>query len=91
MSKPVSDDDVMRALALQVAKAARGNTEVDVTTIITKPMWKAFLRAVGEPENSKPTPWLGLNKTIRVWGSKTIVVKSKRMASVSFIPCRMAR
>lgn len=78
------DEAIMCALVKQVAKAANNNSETCVTTFITCPMWNAHLRAVGIPENSEPTKWLGLYDTIRVYGSETIVVESDKIASMSF-------
>lgn len=80
----IKDEGIMCSLINQVQKAANGGSELEVTTFITKPMWRAFLRASGTNPNSKPTEWLGFKKTIRVFGSKTIVTKSKKLASVSF-------
>lgn len=74
----------MCALIGQVAKAANGCAEHNVTTFITKPMWRAFLRATGTPVNSKPTDWIGPKETVRVYGSKTIVVDSNKLQSISF-------
>jgi len=51
--------------------------------MITRPMWNAFLRGVGVPEDSEPTEWKGAHGTIRVWGSETIVVESQEMWSYS--------
>lgn len=79
-----TDREIMCALIGQVAKAASGNAETSVTTIITRPMWNAFLRAVDAPCDTNPTPWLGIEKTFRVYGSETIVVEGEEMASVSF-------
>lgn len=80
----IGDDEILRALINQVLKAAHGRVETEVVTYITKPMWNAFCRATGLPKNSSPTEWLGIHKTIRVFGSHTIVLPSKKMASVSF-------
>lgn len=79
-----SDSEIMRALIGQVAKAANGDSEQRVTTFITKPMWRAFLRATGSPVNAKPTEWQMGPKCMRVYGSKTIVVPSKKLQSISF-------
>ncbi len=79
----MTDDEIMRALIAQVSKAAQGKSELEVTTFITKPLWNAFLRAVGEKPNTKPTKWNGL-ETVRVFGSATIVVPGKKMWSASF-------
>jgi hypothetical protein len=79
------DEQIARALIGQVAStaAAKGYSERQVTTLITKPMWKAFLRGLGEDDNLKPTEWIG-EDTIRVYGSKTILINSRKMFSVSF-------
>jgi len=74
----------MSALIKQVTLAAKGDSELNVVTIITKPMWRAFLRACGGTDFEKgATEWLGIGATYRVYGSKTIVVDSRNMASVS--------
>lgn len=82
---PTEEDDlVMRSLVHQVSKATpRGGTEQDVITFISLPMWKAFCRATGMPETSKPTKWLGPKDTHRVYGSVTVVVPSKAMFALS--------
>lgn len=78
------DDKILVNLIIQVASAVpEKGTELDVTTIITRPMWRAWCRAIRVPEDSEPTDWIGQN-TIRVYGSKTIVVESDIMAAVSF-------
>lgn len=59
--------------------------ECGVTTLITRPLWRVFLREQRLPEDSEPTGWIG-HGTIRVYGSETIVVESEEMKSVSF--CR---
>ena len=79
-----NDNEIMRALINQVMKAAHGKPETEVVTFITKPMWRAFCRATGLPRNSSPTEWQGIKKTIRVFGSHTIIVPGKKLASVSF-------
>lgn len=79
----VSDQQIVSALINQVAKAAGGDSERNITTLISRPMWNAFLRGIGEPEDSAPTDWLGLEKTIRVYGSKTIVIDRDDFWSLS--------
>lgn len=59
------------------------SSEMNVRTVITRPMWNAFCRASGMPENSTPTVWLGPHKTRRVFGSETIVVESDEWWSAS--------
>lgn len=88
----ITDQDIMLALIGQVADAhanLKKNicgpcTEADIQTIISRPMWNAFCRATKMPENSKPTPWLGIHKTRRVYGSATHVVESEHMFSFSY-------
>jgi len=82
MSEDLSE--IMRALINQVTKAADGDVERNVITFITRPMWVAWCRAVGSPEDSEPTDWLGIDKTHRVYGSKTIVIEKPGMESMSF-------
>lgn len=82
----MNDDSIMRALVAQVSAAVprkSGGSEQDVTTLITRPMWEAFLRAVGEPPGTEPSPeW---SKTaVRVYGSCTVVFEAEHMASISF-------
>lgn len=80
----VSDEEIFCALVEQVSKAVpKGGSEQDVRTIITRPMWNSFCRAVEIPENSIPTDHIGI-KSIRVYGSETIVVESEKMAACSF-------
>lgn len=83
--KQISDQDydIVRALVNQVAAAARscGVSEVGVRTYITRPMWKAWLRALDMPEESEPGCW---HSGFRVYGSETIVVESDAFESISF-------
>lgn len=67
-----------------VATGKKSLTEMDVVTIITRPMWRAFCRGCGMPENCNPTEWKGL-ATRRVYGSETIVIESDEMWSASRI------
>jgi hypothetical protein len=79
------DHELTSALIGQVGKAVpKGENELSVTTLITRPMWEAWCRACNLPEDSEPTEWLGSKETIRVYGSRTIVIESDMMASVSF-------
>lgn len=75
--------EISRALIEGVIKAAKGRREDQVTTIITRPMWNAFCKEIGLPENSIPTEWIGKD-TIRVYGSKTIVIESDKLAAISY-------
>ena len=80
----IADDDILRQLIHQVAKAVpKGENETAVTTVVTRPLWNAWCRAAGIPENSEPTGWDGCHAN-RIYGSKTIVVESDAMAAVSF-------
>ncbi len=81
------DQDLMCALVHQVTKAVpkkSGGCESDVTTVITRPLWRRWCRAVGLPKNCEPTGWVGITKTRRVYGSKTIVVESDVEVAISF-------
>lgn len=69
----MTDDEIMRCLIYQVNKAARGRSEREVTTVITLPMWRAFMRATNTPEDTQPTDWKGIHETQRVFGSETII------------------
>lgn len=79
----IKDSDILRALVNQVSKAANGGNETEVVTYITKPMWKRFLKACGLSVLLEPSEWNG-EKTIRVFGSHTIIIDSKELKSVSF-------
>lgn len=61
-------------------------TELDIRTVITRPMWQAFCSAAGISDGPcEPTEWLGPNNTRRVCGSETIVVESDEWWSASWI------
>lgn len=79
----LDDATIARNLMRQVQKAAGDRVETEVRTVITRPMWKAFLRFTGAPEGTEPTAWLGIKNTHRVYGSETIVIESEDMWSVS--------
>lgn len=79
----VTDQQIARALIDQVRKAANGHSEMDVTTLISRPMWYAFNRFTGHPEDTEPTEWQGLKDTHRVFGSRTVVVDRDDMWSIS--------
>ncbi len=74
------DDEVMRALVHQVSKAVpEGGSEQDVLTLITRPMWEIWCRAVGLvggtlPDNGHHT---------RVYGSFTVLIESDQAAAGS--------
>ncbi len=75
------DDEVMRALMQQVAKAVPvGGSERDVLTIITRPMWEMWCRAVGNLADSLPDNGLAGN---RVYGSYTVLIDSAAAESGS--------
>lgn len=82
MKALITDEDIARALICQVARCADGDPETRVTTHVTRPMWAAFCRFVGESPNSEPTPWIGLQKTRRIYGSETHVVESPHMWAI---------
>lgn len=83
------DEEIMCALICQVASALqasdKGNSERDVTTLVTRPLWNQWLRAVGLQQNCTPSEWLGQDFTRRIYGSKTIVLESELFRSVSFV------
>ncbi len=87
-----ADDRIMHALIHQVARAVpAGGTDQDVTTIISTPMWAAWCRAVGKPEDSEPTEWgTGPNHN-RVYGSRTLVVDHPKMLAVSGVLASTAK
>ncbi len=79
-----TDFEIVKALESQVRKAVPSpGSERNVVTFITRPMWNAFLRWLKEPEDSEPTDWLWPKKTLRVWGSRTVVLNCESMASFS--------
>lgn len=74
----ITDDQILRALVGQVAKTVpKGENEHSVETIISRPMWEAFCRGAGLPEDTKPR--LGCS----VYGSETRIVESEAMFSFS--------
>ena len=79
------DREVMHALMGQVASVVKGNakSERDVVTLISRPMWRKWCADVGEPEDSVPGEW---GKSVRVYGSETIIVESEHDFAVSFLP-----
>lgn len=77
--------EILTTLINQVAKAVPdGQSEQAVTTIVTRPMWDQWCKAVGIPIGSSPTDWQLGEGCRRIYGSRTIVVESDVMASVSF-------
>lgn len=79
--------EIMFGLSWQVAQAIpEGGSERDVTTIISRMYWNAFLIGVGMEQGLDPTDWLddSPGRTVRVFGSKTIVVDREDLMSVSF-------
>lgn len=88
----MSDSTIMCALIHQVTKATpAGGTERDVTTIVSRPMWQAWCRSIGAPEDSEPTEWgTGPNHN-RIFGSRTIVVENPKMLAVSGVLASTAK
>ena len=81
--------EITRTLIQQVSKAANGNSETEVVTFITKPMWKAFMKELGHSPNTKPTEWTTIKDTRRVYGSRTIVVSgTRKLESFSILIAR---
>jgi len=80
----IDDAAIISAMIEQVSKAVpKGGNETDVITLVSRPMWRAWCRAVGIPEFSEPTEWKGCH-TFRIYGSRTIIVESEQMAAASF-------
>lgn len=82
-------EEIFRALLGQVIVAMRANrekgvveTERDLRTLISRPMWEAFLQIMGHPPGTNPTDWIGIG-TIRIYGTETIVVESNEMWAVT--------
>jgi hypothetical protein len=86
MKKPTQlDQDIMRQLISRVARSMpKGGSEQDVTTFISRPMWKSWCRAVGIKTNSEPTAWIGV-RSHRVYGSKTIIVEAAHLFAVCVV------
>lgn len=83
INKP-NPDKVMRSLVRQVSKATpRNGSEVDVRTYISQPMWDLFCKATGIPIGTKPTEWIGIKDTCRVFGSETIILDRRDYISWS--------
>ncbi len=88
----MNDNEVMRVLIGQVSKAVpRGGSERDVTTIITRPMWRAWCRAIGIPCECKPCAWGSASNHNRVFGSRTLVVDNPKMLAVSGVLASTAK
>jgi hypothetical protein len=79
----IDDQLILSSLIGQVTKAARGRSEREVKTFITRPFWNLWCKATNIPENSVPTDWTTVN-CIRIYGSETIVVESEKFAAVSY-------
>lgn len=78
--------DIRHQLMNQVCSAVPyGGSERNVTTIITRPLWRMWCESVGLPAECEPTEWLGLLNTRRVYGSRTIVVESEALAALSYV------
>ena len=77
--------DLVFRLIEQVESATpKGKTELDVVTLITRPLWRMWCESVGIPADSEPSKeWCGTG-TKRVYGSRTIVVDSDKLAAISF-------
>lgn len=76
-------NEVISALITQVTncRETKGfQTERDVTTFISRPMWEIFCGCSPAPA---PTKWIGIHNTHRVYGSKTFVVESDTLFSYS--------
>ena len=67
----------------QVQDASKGHDFHQVTTIITRAMWRAYLRGTGRPETDEPNQSPNVHQSRRVAGSHTIVVDQPGMWAVS--------
>ena len=78
--------EIVYALIDGVRKAIpQYGSERDVTTVITRPLWRIWNVGTNSPPDSEPTPWLWPEKCNRVYGSETIVVESEKFEAVSFV------
>lgn len=76
----ITDYDIMRALVAQVQRARRAGGP-RVLTIISRPMWRAWQRAIGEPDY----PGSELTTECRIYGSPVCVIEDHRL--FSFTKC----
>lgn len=81
---PIDDETIARALVQQVLQAAAGTDERFVTTLVTRPLWRLWMRFSELPEDDEPTDWIGFEHTRRIFGSRTIIIETDHMASDSF-------
>ena len=78
--------DLVPKLISGVAKAVPvGGSELDVTTIISRPMWRRWCVELGyNPDGDISTPMFNYNCPIRVFGSDTHVVEHESEFALSF-------
>lgn len=83
-------DEIVPALCEGVLQAVRtgphGITEQSVVTLISRPLWKRWCLACGDPVTCEPTDWLGAHQTYRVFGSRTVVIEDAGYWAVSWVP-----
>ncbi len=76
----ITDYDIMRALVAQVERAiAQAGPHARTLTVISRPMWRAWCRALGEPEYGEPGP-----KDL-LYGSPVCVIEDPRLFSFTKI------
>lgn len=66
----MTDEQICRSLINQVSQAADGDSEINVVTVITPEMWKAWQR------------WTGVENS-PIYGSRVIVIHSEPNAMFS--------
>ena len=76
---------VTNALIDGVRKAQpKGGNERDVTTVITRPMWRIWNVAMNQHPDTPPTEWSPNPQCNRIFGSETIVIESEKFEAYSF-------
>lgn len=79
------DNEIIRRLVEQVRLAVpKGGSEKDVITVITRPMWRRFLRYIGINSDIDPVFSKSAKNNLTVYGSETIVVERPYEASFSY-------
>lgn len=86
-----NERDILCALVGQVQRAAAGDSEATVTTLVTRPMWALWCKATRmggvEPETLIPCQFQVNGVTMRparIFGSRTYIIPGDQLVSVSF-------
>lgn len=74
---------VRLALIKQVMDARGGQSEVNVRTVISRPLWRLWLEATGSSPDDEPTDWRPDFSCRRVYGSETVVIEHPGLWAVS--------